>query len=284
MRADACAPVYFSKHLYSILLKVFNQPVRISSTDACMLAIVGRCFSAFLVDDVQDPINEVELVIDRDDTAEFWKVTLDNDSGKCASLADVIYCVEKMMTIELQNRRSELFFLHGASVAREDNCIVILGASGAGKSTLCWALCHHGYRYLSDELAPIELETLSIEPYPHALCVKHEIDEMPPLPLGTIRTERTMHIPVEAIPSAYIKNSVQAGAIICIDTDYSGPTPTLRKIRCAEAAARIYANGLNQLAHQKNGLAAARRLGQSVPCYLLSRGRISEMLSALSKI
>ena len=63
----------------------------------------------------------------------------------------------------------------------------VLGKTGAGKSTTAWGLLHHGFSYLSDELAPIDLETLEVLPYRHALCLKRR----PPSPLlaGAVKPE-----------------------------------------------------------------------------------------------
>ena len=116
-----------------------------------------------------------------------------SDPVNLCGLDDVI---EKTLTIELQRHRPELFFLHAAVVSAKGRCVVIAGESGAGKSTLCWDLCNAGFKCMSDELAPVDLDTMQVEAYPHAICLNRIVEHMPALPNETIRTDSTMHIPV----------------------------------------------------------------------------------------
>jgi hypothetical protein len=81
------------------------------------------------------------------------------------------------VAIELQKLRPDLYFIHAAVLQRSDAAVMLVAPSGGGKSTLCWALLHHGFRYLSDELGPVDLEQLNVHSYP--------------LPPKTVRTSRT---------------------------------------------------------------------------------------------
>ena len=47
--------------------------------------------------------------------------------------------------------------LHGAALSHEGSAIVVAGASHAGKSTLAAALTLAGWRYLSDDVAPVRV-------------------------------------------------------------------------------------------------------------------------------
>ncbi len=65
------------------------------------------------------------------------------------------------------------FYLVHAGVVEIDGAGVILPAApGSGKTTLTAGLIARGARYLSDEFAMIDPETLRLQPYPKALCVK----------------------------------------------------------------------------------------------------------------
>lgn len=97
-------------------------------------------------------------------------------AGACTLIsrndADFLFLFEKDLTIELQYQRPDLFFVHAAVVERDGKAVVLAAPSGTGKSTLTLALLHAGFRYLSDELAPFDLVTLQVMPYPHALCLR----------------------------------------------------------------------------------------------------------------
>lgn len=59
-------------------------------------------------------------------------------------------------------RRRGLLTLHGNAVASGDGAAVFLGASGAGKSTLTAALHRRGFRFMSDDVAALDLSGPSV--------------------------------------------------------------------------------------------------------------------------
>lgn len=195
-------------------------------------------------------------------------------NGACPLIArgdsDFLFSFEKDLTIELQYQRPDLFFVHAAVVERHGKAVVLVAPAGTGKSTLTLALLHAGFRYLSDELAPFDLVTLQVMPYPHALCLKAEPPEPFKLPKGAIRTLNTIHIPTDYLPAAALSEPVPLAAVFFIHRGGdAGPKALLREVGSAEAAVRLYANALNALAHSGDGLDAAVRIVLNVPCYEL---------------
>ena len=104
-------------------------------------------------------------------------------TGESALIAsnesEFLYLFEKDMTVELEKRRKDLYFIHGAALVAREKAFLLVGPSGHGKSTLAWALSHSGFEYLSDELAPIDVGRMQVHAYHHALCLKRP----PPLPI-----------------------------------------------------------------------------------------------------
>nr|AFI78768.1 HPr kinase [uncultured bacterium ws198A12] len=264
-----------------IELQIFGQPVRISTDDQSVAGSISACFSAFLRPIQDFDGTPIKLTIRKGQPTFQWSVTQGNTSAICSDLADLIYVVEKTLTIELQRHRPELFFLHAAVVSAKGRCVVIAGESGAGKSTLCWDLCNAGFKYMSDELAPVNLDTMQVEAYPHAICLKRIMEHMPALPNETIRTDSTMHIPVEAIPGGFERTPSDIEAIVFLKRSDRDVVPQLTEMAKSEAAARFYANGLNQLAHERDGLKAAARLAATGSCFTLARGSLGDMRKEL---
>lgn len=62
--------------------------------------------------------------------------------------------------------------LHAATLARDGAGLIIAARSGSGKSTLAAALLARGWQYLSDEFALLDPATLTLHPFPKALCIK----------------------------------------------------------------------------------------------------------------
>ena len=181
--------------------------------------------------------------------------------------AQLLYVVEKELTIQLQKRRRDLYFLHAAALASSQNGFLLLAPSGGGKSTTAWGLLHHGFRYLSDELSPVDLTRMEIHSYPRAICLKKEPPLDYPPPANTIRTSRTLHIPIQELPVCY--KPVTLRCIFFLEMCRGVSSPVLRAISKAEAAARLIAQALNPLAHAEDGLTGAAAIAESASCFYL---------------
>lgn len=79
--------------------------------------------------------------------------------------------------------------LHAAAVSGCGTGIVLPGTSGAGKSTIACFLVQDGYKYLSDELALVDHETLELSPFPRCAMVRQEVSHL--FSPGTIRTSES---------------------------------------------------------------------------------------------
>ena len=178
-----------------------------------------------------------------------------------------LYLFEKDMTVALERIRHDLFFLHAAALEYGGNIHLLVAESGGGKSTTSWALLHHGFRYASDELAPVQLDSMKVLTYPHALCLKSE----PPLPYNlpdeTLCTERTLHVPVKSLPSTAVSEVLPLKSIFFVKYSPELKSPSVAAVSVAQAGARVYANGLNQLAHPADGLDAAIQIAQHSQCF-----------------
>ncbi len=196
-------------------------------------------------------------------------VVADGETSQSAEGADdLIYQIDKAITVAWQLERRGLFFLHAAAVAVNGRVVALPAFPGTGKSTLTLALTERGLDYLSDELAPVDLETLTVEPYPHAICLKSEPPAPYRLPEGTVRVNRRLHVPVERLNGATRHEPLPLAAIVFPrrdDTRFAG----LRRLSNASGAVGLVAHLLNGLAHPGYGLDAAISLSASVPCFEL---------------
>ncbi len=66
------------------------------------------------------------------------------------------------------------YLLHAGVVSWKDQGIVICGASNMGKSTLTLKLVENGFKFLSDEVASINLSTCELSPFPRALGFRED--------------------------------------------------------------------------------------------------------------
>ena len=207
-----------------------------------------------------------------------------NDIAQYDNLADFVYFFEKELTIELQKLRPELYFLHSAALKLGDKTILIIGHSGAGKSTTSWALTHHGFEYFSDELSPIDLNTMHVTGYPHAVCVKQDPPAPFLLPESTLITNRTKHIPVECLPTGVAKATAKITHIFFVQYQVDQHEVAIKPISSALASAKIYANALNQLCHADSGLPAATKIAMACDSYSLEFNNVEQACLGIRKL
>jgi len=193
-------------------------------------------------------------------------------TGRASLIAEdageLLFMFEKDFTIALQTLRRDLYFVHSAVLEWDEQAIMLVAPSGYGKSTTTWALLHHGFQYYSDELAPLDLNALEVHPYPHALCLKREPPAPYLLPPDTLYTSRTLHIPTEALPSKAGGAPKRVVAIFFVQYHPKG-FPTVRPMRKAEAAMRLFVHALNPLAHPEDGLDGAVAITMRSTCFEL---------------
>ncbi len=209
---------------------------------------------------------------------------LHNDAIVSSSRSDLLYDLEKDVIFEVQHLRSELYFLHSAVIAWQGRASLFVAESGGGKSTTAWALLHHGYDYLSDEVAPIALDTLHVLPYPRALGLKRSPPEPYVLPAETMHLSWSLHIPTNALPGRVAVDACPLDAIFLMQHDPAAREPSLQLITAAEAAARLFVHALNTLAHPNMGLDAVLRIASHTRCYALTTARLPETCELIGSV
>ena len=194
------------------------------------------------------------------------------------NLGELIYLLEGNLVVNLQLQRPDLMFLHAAVVGDNDTreAHIFTGPSGAGKSTLCWGLLNHGFRYLSDELAPVDLRNTSVAPYLHGLCLKAAPAHGYPLPHATLQSERGFHVPPSSMPAPFVPFDLPLRSVFFVEYLRGAVEPSIDEVGKAEAATRIYPNVLNALAHDNDGLEGALRLVRKLRCYRLTSGDLTK--------
>ncbi|MBI5041692.1 MAG: hypothetical protein HZB57_10995 [Gammaproteobacteria bacterium] len=264
-------------------LNLFGLQIEITCTDeeACKLIIAN--YSAFVISSSISAAPDMAYQISRD-AAGYCLQRIEAKSThqwKDLDAAELIFMLEKDLTIEAQKRRPHLYFMHAAALMYQDSAFLLIGRSGNGKSTTCWGLLHHGCGYLSDELAPIDLQQYRVQPYPHALCLKSE--PLPPyaLPRDVLRTHPTLHVPVEQLPGSVVHTPTPIRAIFHVQHLGVDHAPTLTAISAAEAGMLIYANALNPLSHAQDGLDAALDIARHCQSYRITTGTLDASVAAI---
>jgi hypothetical protein len=249
--------------------QILDQRIGIECADPTLRQILVGNFGAFAAES-DDAIRDLAYRVICRNASSFTILRDGRPPLQGQAPGDFLYLLEKDITVELQKRRSDLLFLHSAAVELQGGACLLAAESGSGKSTTTWALLHHQFRYLSDELSPVDLESMRVFPYPHALCLKQAPGSDYALPVDAIHLGRTIHVPARSLPAATILDPLPLRAVILLKYMPHLSAPQLRALGPAEAGARLYINALNSLAHPNHGLDAVMRITEHVPCFTLS--------------
>ena len=242
----------------------------------CLSPLIAAAFDGFERCATNQPAVLAYRIVSELGDASFSLVRNGSAIDRSLDASQLLFALQQDIVVGIQRLRPDLVFVHAAVVQRDGRAFLLAAPSGSGKSTLCWALLHHGFRLMSDELAPVDPETLRIKPFPLAVTLKSRPPQCCPLPASTLDTHRSHYISIDALPSAAATESAPIGAILFVDYAAIHSAPALRRLSAAEAASRLYPNVLNALAHQSMGLDAVIRMTGSVPCWYLASAALEE--------
>jgi len=268
-----------------LTLSVFNclVAIRINNTELSNILIL--VYGAMQVsgsnesaghNDVDNNNIKLSYIITRNELNDEISICRDNGAEYFTTdIGEFIFLFEKDMTIELQIIRSDLLFIHSAVLNYKGQGLLLVAPSGTGKSTTSWAMLNSGFNYLSDELAPLDLDTMQVQAYPHALCLKAE----PPvfsLPETSLYTSASIHVPVKSMPVNHHFESVKLSYIFYLEFDAELSEPLISPVSRAQATAQLFSNSLNSLAHDKgdSGMQAAMKVAAAVKNYSLKSNHL----------
>jgi hypothetical protein len=183
---------------------------------------------------------------------------------------EILSLLEDSLTIALQLQRPDLLFVHAAALAGDQGAVVIVGPSGAGKSTLAWALAGHSYRYLSDELAPFDVERLQVVPFARAIHLKVPPPGALTLPPDIVETHTNLCVPAASLPGGFADAPTSLDALCFLAPEPRPAKPQIRELSTGTAVSRLFSNTLNALAHPHYGVDATIRLARNARCYELA--------------
>lgn len=198
------------------------------------------------------------------------------------SRAAILSWLDDQLTVGAQHRRTDLLFVHAAALGRHGRAVLLVAESGGGKSTTSWAALHHGFALLSDELAPVDPESLEVHPHTRAVCLKTPPPDPYVLPAGTLQTSGGYYVAPRYLPSSPSTVPLPLSALVFVSYRPDAPRPLIRPISPAEGAVRLYAHCLNPLAHQGDGLDAAIALSDRVPSFVLHSGDLRQTCALLA--
>lgn len=257
----------------SLFLSALGCRVELRCRDRKMRAVLDAVYGALCVTPAR---SELRVTIGR--TRGRLLLACEGEPVRIAADEDeLLAMLDELIVVHLQRRRPELFFVHSAVLELEGRAVLLVAPSGAGKSTTTWALAHHGFRYVTDELAPIDMASLSVHAFPRALHLKAEPPADYPMTTAATRIGATIRVAPEHLPDGFCREPLPLGMIVFLHRTAGVNTSAIWPVSAAEAAAHLVANALNPLAHSDSGLDAAVAVANGAACFSL---RIGDLGSA----
>jgi hypothetical protein len=180
------------------------------------------------------------------------------------SLSDLIYQIKYQVIRHLMEARSNLLWFHAGAAALGETAIMFSGLSGRGKSTLVVNLCDRGWKYLSDDILPLNIDTGQFLPFPQMPKVRENVKQQ----LSSDCLDELKQVDIQLKSEIICRKAMSVKAIIFPYYCYNSPTELLSFSR-ANAALDLLQNCLNFLEHQEKALSYVAELVKSTPTFTL---------------
>jgi hypothetical protein len=152
-----------------VALSMLGVPFAVDTDDERIAELV-RVFWEPFVGAVPEA-GAVEVSIARD--PERWRLESPGEVGAVATDPWVLGAVlRNLLTVRAVALSPEIVPLHASVVERDGSYLVLSGPSEAGKTTLMLELLARGWRYVSDDMAPIDRTTSLARPLRKPLSVR----------------------------------------------------------------------------------------------------------------
>jgi hypothetical protein len=242
--------------------------------------LLERVLSPLRTDDVEPVVTTYQLEIDGD------RATARRD-GRALHTGPVARTASLLMT-SINSRATasvDHLAVHAAVVANSSIAIILPGSSGAGKSTIAAALTDAGYRYLSDETAPIT-EQHVVVPYTKPIVVGSRSFDVLGAAIGRADLARRgdrWFLDPRLLSGGPALTPMIAGLVV-VPEFRPGFTVDVVPLSRSEVAAAVAGNTFNLDKLRRSGLERAVDLARSLPGYRLVHGGVEHSVGAIREL
>jgi hypothetical protein len=207
----------------------------------------------------------------------YWLRQATHELGGFESAPDALAYLEQWInTSAVASGFDRYFFVHAGVVSIGGAGVLIPGASGAGKSTLVAALCLEGFSYLSDELAVIDVKSLTVLPFLKSICLKSggwsalgRSFRVPAPLLTAFRSDgEKLYFLEPLLTSPFDLRTKVRYVVIPVRRD--GTSPDLAVCPRSVALAELARHSMNLPRHGSAGLEVLARVVEEAECYFLT--------------
>lgn len=199
------------------------------------------------------------------------------DTDYAAPLRYLFESVHGEVLFHFISSRQDLMWIHAGGVEQAGKALLFAGPSGNGKSTLVTMLCERGWRFLSDDIAPIRMNADEVLPFPQTPRRRiHPGHLLRPEEIGLIRRESVV------IDAGQIRRSPTAIGGIVFPAFREGATAALTRVTPGDAALKLIRDCTNFADHKGAAVSRSVEMARTIPIYglIYSNGRDAAALLA----
>lgn len=246
----------------ALLIAFGDRDVVVRSDDADVMGALERTFALMRATSSARTVGELE--VHREDggyaVRENGNVVLAN-----GSLADVVRCVRFSAIQFLMEARPDLLWFHAGVAASRGRAVLFPGPPGGGKSTVVTHLCALGWRYLSDEVAPLDSRSYTVIPFPQTPAVRHHPGREMPQEWLRMPNKREL----EVRPGGLCREPAPVAAVVRLSYR-RGARAELSVSSSATTALHLLEQSWNAPRHSETAVGDVCTLVQRVPGFSLS--------------
>lgn len=146
----------------SLYIAFGSHQVAVKVDKLAIAADLERWFQAMLIPEPTRIVRQLFI------TEANGRYTLQDGMRLNKTLTNVFWLLQAVkyeVVTSLIEARPDLLWFHAGAVADEKGAIIVAAPGGGGKSTLITKLCQYGWRYLSDDAIPLDLQTGKVIPF-----------------------------------------------------------------------------------------------------------------------
>ncbi|MEK6739246.1 MAG: hypothetical protein AABY74_11350 [Planctomycetota bacterium] len=180
--------------------------------------------------------------------------------------------------------------LHASALAFGNTGVIFPASSGSGKTTIALALIAQGFQYLSDEVAMIDAEDLTLRPLPRGLAIRenafHLLQSLnkPPPSAGfypQTPSPRFRYFNPTTFTHQAAEQPVSVRHIIFLDKPAVSTKTHLKKIPKAQAVSQLLSCSFANRPLTEDNIAHCIKLSQQTECYALTGDNLQERVNAV---
>ena len=131
---------------------------------------LAALFSSFYVDRDVSGLLAPEKTLTLYKTEDGYRIK--NTDVVCTDLYRVLGTIMELLISPYFLRSRSYIYLHGAALVKNGRLVTIIAPTQQGKSTATALFVMRGYKYLSDDVIPVNIDTLEVSSFPKALCIR----------------------------------------------------------------------------------------------------------------